>query len=145
MQLSPTLTSRQEQPHILRVKTTCPKSRVLLSSFAASITRIYCACELLLKIMAVLAKVSMLRERLPSILVDPCLYHCCTTHQAFVLCAQRAVQEPFDRRAWVYAMLYVNLHGPQLLYSTRKFRQVFLTHTVTPSSSNRCLFLCWST
>ena len=27
----------------LRVKITCPKSRVLLSSFAASITRIYCA------------------------------------------------------------------------------------------------------
>ena len=40
------------------------------------------ACELLLKIMAVLAKVSTLRERLPSILVDPCLYYCCTAHQA---------------------------------------------------------------
>ena len=30
-------------PYTLRVKITCPKSRVLLSSFAASITRIYCA------------------------------------------------------------------------------------------------------
>ena len=38
--------------------------------------------ELLLKIMAVLAKVGMLRERLPSVLVDPCLYYCCTAHQA---------------------------------------------------------------
>ena len=40
------------------------------------------ARELLLKIMAVLAKVSTLRERLPSVLVDPCLYYCCTAHQA---------------------------------------------------------------
>ena len=32
--------------------------------------------------MAVLAKVSTLRERLPSVLVDPCLYYCCTAHQA---------------------------------------------------------------
>ena len=48
----------------------------------------------------------------------------------FVLCVQRAVQEPFDRRAWAYAMLYVNLYGPQLLYSVRKFGQVFLTRTV---------------
>ena len=45
---------------------------------------IYCARarKLLLKIMAVLAKVSTLRERLPSVLVDPCLYYCCTAHQA---------------------------------------------------------------
>ena len=40
------------------------------------------ARELLLKIMAVLAKVSTLRERLRSVLVDPCLYYCCTAHQA---------------------------------------------------------------
>ena len=32
--------------------------------------------------MAVLAKVSTLRERLPSVLVDLCLYYCCTAHQA---------------------------------------------------------------
>ena len=32
--------------------------------------------------MAVLAKVGTLREQLPSVLVDPCLYYCCTTHQA---------------------------------------------------------------
>ena len=37
---------------------------------------------LLLKIMAVLAKVGTLHEHLPSVLVDPCLYYCCTTHQA---------------------------------------------------------------
>ena len=65
----------------LRVKITCPKSRVLLSSFAASITRIYCARARGL-LMAVLAKVSTLCERLPSVLVDPCLYYCCTAHQA---------------------------------------------------------------
>ena len=40
------------------------------------------------------------------------------------------MQEPFDRRAWAYAMLYVNLYGPQLLYSACKFGQVFLTRTV---------------
>ena len=33
------------------------------------------------KIMAVLAKVSTLHE-LPSVIVDPCLYYCCTRHQA---------------------------------------------------------------
>ena len=38
--------------------------------------------ELLLKIMAVLVKVSTLRKQLPSVIVDPCLYYCCTTHQA---------------------------------------------------------------
>ena len=32
--------------------------------------------------MAVLAKVGTLHERLPSVLVDPCLYYCCTAHQA---------------------------------------------------------------
>ena len=32
--------------------------------------------------MAVLAKVGTLHEHLPSVLVDPCLYYCCTTHQA---------------------------------------------------------------
>ena len=83
--------------------------------------------------MAVLVKVSALRERLPSVLVDPCLYYCCTTHQALAAlrsCVQRAVQEPLDRRGRAYAMLYVNLYGPQLLYSSRKFGQVFLTRTV---------------
>ena len=38
--------------------------------------------ELLLKIMAVLAKVGTLHKQLPSVLVDPCLYYCCTVHQA---------------------------------------------------------------
>ena len=38
--------------------------------------------ELLLKIMFVPAKVGTLREQLPSVLVDPCLYYCCTVHQA---------------------------------------------------------------
>ena len=54
------------------------------------------ACELLLKIMAVLEKVGTLREQLPSILVDPCLYYCCTTHQALAalhsLCTEGCVR-----------------------------------------------------
>ena len=81
--------------------------------------------------MAVLAKVSTLRERLPSVLVDP-----------FVLCARRAVQEPLDRRAWAYAMLYVNLYGPQLLYSSRKFGQVILTCTVNSVCINSYVYTC---
>ena len=35
------------------------------------------------------------------------------------------MQEPFDRRAWAYAMLYVNLYGPQLLYSARNSDRFF--------------------
>ena len=46
-----------------------------------SLKHIQVILELLLKIMAVLAKVSILLERLPSLLVDPCLYYCCTVHQ----------------------------------------------------------------
>ena len=60
-----------------------------MNSFA-EVLRIYIAhvCELLLKIMAVLAKVGTLREQLPSVIVDPCLYYCCTTHQALAaLCS----------------------------------------------------------
>ena len=46
------------------------------------------------------------------------------------------MQEPFNRRVWVYAilMLYVNLYGLQLLYSARKFGQVFMTRTVCKSN-----------
>ena len=54
------------------------------------------ACELLLKIMAVLAKVGTLRDHLPSVLVDPCLYYCCTAHQALAalrsLCTEGCVR-----------------------------------------------------
>ena len=49
-------------------------------------TYIHCACvqTTLLKIMAVLAKVHVgtLCKQLPSGLVGPCLYYCCTAHQA---------------------------------------------------------------
>ena len=45
--------------------------------------------------MAVLAKVGTLRE-LPSVLVDPCLYYCCTMHQALAalrsLCTEGCVR-----------------------------------------------------
>ena len=55
----------------------------LLSSFVEVLcVYIARARELLLKIMAVLAKVGTLHEHPPSVLVDPCLYYCCTTHQA---------------------------------------------------------------
>ena len=58
--------------------------------------------------MAVLAKVSTLRERLPSVRVDPYASTIAVPRTKlwllFVLCAQRAVQEPLDRRAWAYAM-----------------------------------------
>ena len=67
--------------------------------------RIHCmrARELLLKIMAVLAKVGMLRKQLPSVLVDPCLYNCCTMHQALAvlrsLCTEGCVRT--TRSTWV--------------------------------------------
>ena len=52
--------------------------------------------ELLLKIMAVLAKVSTLREQLPSVLVDLSLYYCCTVHQTLAtlrsLCTEGCVR-----------------------------------------------------
>ena len=71
----------------------------------------YTVRELLLKIMAILAKVS---TQLPSVIVDLSLYYCCTAHQALAallsLCVQRAVQEPFDRCAWVYAICYTNTY-----------------------------------
>ena len=59
-------------------KKTCPRVGGLQQVLYVYIARV---CELLLKIMAVLAKVGTLRE-LPSVLVDPCLYYCCTAHQA---------------------------------------------------------------
>ena len=43
----------------------------------------------------------------------------------------RAVQEPFDRRALAYAMLRIcEFIWTALLYSSRKFGQVFLARTV---------------
>ena len=115
----------------LRVKITCPKSRVLLSSFAASSTHIYCArvrttvedhgCTGQGK-HATRTTTQRFSRPMPLLL----LYHAPKFG-----CSSFFVQEPFDRRAWAYAMLYVNLYGPQLLYSSRKFGQVILTHTVS--------------
>ena len=66
----------------VHVKEMCPKSRVateyLRSKYYAYTLH---ACELLLKIMAVLATVSTLHEQLPSVIVDLSLYYCCTAHQ----------------------------------------------------------------
>ena len=64
-------------------KKTCPKSIVRAIDYVRSKYYIYvhtlCACELLLN---VLAKVSTLRKQLPSIIVDTCLYHSYTMHEA---------------------------------------------------------------
>ena len=44
-------------------------------------------------LMAVVAKVSTLREQLPSVIVDLSLHYCCTTHQAFrSLCTEGCVR-----------------------------------------------------
>ena len=92
------------------------------------------AHELLLKIVAVLAKVSMLREQLLSVLVDLSLYYCCTAHQALAvlrsLCTEGCARTIRSTCMGVCNMLYVNLYGPQLLYSVRKFGHFFLTFTV---------------
>ena len=63
-----------------------------------------------------------LRERLPSVLVDPCLYYCCTAHQALAallcLCTEgcaRTARSTYVRGCT--QCLHVNLYGPQLLYS----------------------------
>ena len=95
------------------------------------VLRVYIARarELLLKIMAVLAKVGTLRERLPSILVDPCLYYCCTTCQA--LAALRSLcTEGCARTIRSTCGVHNVVRGLRLLYSLRKFGQVFLTRTV---------------
>ena len=85
--------------------------------------------ELLLKIMAVMAKVGTLRKQLPSALVDPCLYYCCTAHQALAalrsLCTEGCVR---TARSMCVGVRNV-IDGPQLLYSACKFGQVFMTST----------------
>ena len=69
--------------HVVEVIKTCPN---LLCSTELALRKYYAYIlrtrKLLLKIMAVLEKVGTLREQLPSVLVHPCLYYCCTTHQA---------------------------------------------------------------
>ena len=113
---------------------------VLLRRFAASIyTYIEHARKLLLKIMAVLAKVSTLHERLPSVLVHPCLYYCCTAHQA--LAALRSLCT--EGRARTVRSMCVGvrnvIRGPQLLYSSRKFGQVILMRTTyTGTNAQTC-------
>ena len=65
--------------------------------------------------MAVLAKVSTLSELLPGVLVDPCLYYCCTTRttvedHGYAGQVKHATQTTtkhfsrFDRHAWAYAI-----------------------------------------
>ena len=91
------------------------------------------ARELLLKIMAVLAKVSTLRERLPSVLVDPCLYYCCTAHQALAalcsLCTEGCARTVRSTCVGVRNVIREFIWTAATVLS-RKFGQVFLTRTV---------------
>ena len=77
------------------------------------------ARELLLKVMAVLAKVGMLHEQLPSVIVDPCLYYICTVHQALAafhsLCTEGCVRTV---RSMCVCIRNVTC-GLQLLYSSQ--------------------------
>ena len=116
----------------VRAKKTCPKSRVLTTEEVHSKCCAYTsrACELLLKIMAVLAKVSTLRKHLPSILVDPCLYYCCTVHQALAalrsLCTEGCAR---TIRSGVHNVIHELRIWTAPLYSLCNFGQVFLART----------------
>ena len=99
------------------------------------------ACELLLKIMAVLEKVGMLREQLPSILVDPCLYYCCTTHQA--LAALRSLcTEGCIRTAQSTCMGVCNVICEFIWTAATLLGQVFTCMTSTVHGVHVCTYMC---
>ena len=95
--------------------------------------------------MAVLAKVHVstlhVCEQLPSVIVDPCLYYCCTAHYALAAlcslctegCARTVQLTCVGERNVIREFTYV--YAPQLLYSARNFGHIFLkdmyTHTHT--------------
>ena len=99
---------------------------MIMRRFAASITCMHCTRtrELLLKIMAVLAKVGML-YKLPSILVDPCLYYCCTAHQALAalrsLCTEGCVRTNVHGRTQCYVLIYMDHSYSTLRASSDRF------------------------
>ena len=126
----------------LRVKITCPKGRVLLSMFAASITRIHCA-----RVRTTVedhgctgkgrhtTRTTTHRFSIPIALL--LLYRapsfgCSSFFVHRGLCKNRSI----DVRGRTQC-LHVNLYGPQLLYSSRKFGQVILTRTVYVNKSAR--------
>ena len=86
--------------------------------------------ELLILIMAVLAKVGWLHicERLPSVLVDPCLYYCSTAHQALAalcsLCTEscaRTVRSMCVGVRNVYTLIYMDRSYCTLRASSDRF------------------------
>ena len=126
--------------HTLCVKITCPKSRVLLSRFAASITRIHCArtrttvedhgCTGKGR-HATRTSTQRFSRPMPLLLLYRAPSFGCSSffvHRG--LCKNRLI----DMRGRTQC-LHVNLYGPQLLYSARIFGQVFLTRTV-------CAYIC---
>ena len=114
--------------HTLRVKITCPKSRVLLSRFAASITRIHCA-----RVRTTVedhgctgkgrhaTRTTTQRFIRPMPLYRAPSFGCSSFFVHRGLCKNRSI----DVRGRTQC-LHMNLYGPQLLYSSRKFGQVFL-------------------
>ena len=108
-----------------------------------------CECKLLLKIMAVLAKVSTLRERLPSVIVEYSMVYrapsfgCSSFFVYRGLCKNRSID--------VRGRMQCNLYGPHILYSVHNFRRFFDVYCsyiiMIVSALYVCLFhvqlLCW--
>ena len=93
--------------------------------------------ELLILIMAVLAKVGWLHicERLPSVLVRRPMPLLLLYRAPSFGCSLLFVHRELCKNCSIDVCgrtqcLHVNLYGSQLLYSSRKFGQVFLTRTV---------------
>ena len=120
--------------YTLGVKKTCPKSRVLLRRFAASITHIHCMrARTTVEDHGCTGKGSHATRTttqrytrpMPLLLLYRAPSFGCSSFFVYRgLCKNRLI----DVRGRM--QLYVNLYGLQLLYSSRKFGQVFLTCTV---------------
>ena len=111
------------------------KSRVLLSRFAASITRFHCArARTTVEDHGCTGKgrhatrttTQRFSRPMPLLLLYRAPSFGCSSffvHRG--LCKNRSIDVHGRMQC-----LHVNLYGPQLLYSSRKFGQVFLTRTV---------------
>ena len=103
--------------------------------------------------MAVLAKVSTLREQLPSVTVDLSLYYCCTARQALAalrsLCTEGCVRTVPSTCVGVCNVIYMDCS--YALYSARNFGHFFDANCsyiiMIVSALYVCLFhvqlLCW--
>ena len=122
-------------PSTLRVKITCPKSTVLLSRFAASITRIHCVrAQTTVEDHGCTGKgryatrttTQHFSRPMPLLLLYRAPSFGCSSFFVYRgLCKNRSI----DVRGRTQC-LHMNLYVPQLLYSSCKFGQVFLTRTV---------------